>query len=213
MVDLAKQLNNDPKMIQLSQIFVQQPRDSLDGSSVPYCQESPKNQELNGFFQCQFESLDPKTFTGKVPLGQPGTMPQGQSSPMSPAGSCPASPQAPVPDGMQLVAMTQDPGAPLLVSGNSTNNTNSSNGSDNNNNNNSTDNASSNFPFSFANPFDNNSNNSSDSSDSFSASASPSDSPFSFGSPTSSDGSSQTDSASSTSSVSPIASYELEAET
>ncbi|KAI0816990.1 hypothetical protein BC628DRAFT_1342436 [Trametes gibbosa] len=110
MVDLAKQLNNDPDMIKFAQIFAQQPRNTPTGESVQYCQQAPKNVELDGLFQCQFQGAKQDTFVGGVKVGSPGTMPFGQSSPLSPAGSCPANPTGPIPDGQQLSDITQDPG-------------------------------------------------------------------------------------------------------
>lgn len=110
MIDLAKQLNNDPTMIRLTQIFVQQPRNSPTSQAVPYCQQAPKNAELNGLFQCQFQSADEKTFVGGIPVGQNGTIPFGLSAPLSPAGSCAANPSGPITDGSQLVDITQNPG-------------------------------------------------------------------------------------------------------
>ena len=74
-----------------------------DSLSVPYCQQAPKNQELNGLFQCQFQGVNPKTFSKNVAVGQAGTIPFGQNQPLNPAGSCPAHPDGPIPDGQQLV--------------------------------------------------------------------------------------------------------------
>jgi hypothetical protein len=110
MIDLAKKLNNDPKMIALAQVFAQQPRNSPNSLSVNYCQQQPKNAELNGLFQCQFQSVDPQTFTGNVKVGANGTIPLGLNAPLSPAGSCKAHPQGPIADGTQLTSITQDPG-------------------------------------------------------------------------------------------------------
>jgi len=110
MIDLAKSLNNDAKMIQLAQIFAQQPRNSPDSLSVPYCQQAPKNTELNGLFQCQFDGVNPTTFTGNVQVGGAGTIPLGMSSPVNPPKSCPANTQGGVADGTQLVSVTEDPG-------------------------------------------------------------------------------------------------------
>ncbi|KDR71520.1 hypothetical protein GALMADRAFT_253836 [Galerina marginata CBS 339.88] len=104
MIDLAKQLGNDPEMIRLAQIFAQQPRNSPEKSQVPYCQVAPKNAELNGLFHCQFSGSDFTKFggdqTGNVPLGLKA---------LSPAGSCPANPNGPVPDGEQLNTLVQNP--------------------------------------------------------------------------------------------------------
>ncbi|PFH51909.1 hypothetical protein AMATHDRAFT_74604 [Amanita thiersii Skay4041] len=121
MVDLAKQLNNDAQMITLAQIFAQQPRNTPTSQSVPYCQKAPKNQELNGLFQCQFQGANPTVFVGGVQVGGQGTIPFGRNAPVSPPGSCPASPSAAVPDGQQLVDVTQTPRADgsAVTSGNS----------------------------------------------------------------------------------------------
>ena len=43
-------------------------------------------------------------------MGQSGTIPFGMSAPVSPAGSCPANLSGPIPDGSQLVSITQNPG-------------------------------------------------------------------------------------------------------
>ncbi|KAI0351921.1 hypothetical protein OH77DRAFT_1523808 [Trametes cingulata] len=110
MIDLAKQLNNDPDMIKFAQIFAQQPRNTPTSESVPYCQQAPKNAELNGLFQCQFQGAKQDTFVGGVKVGSPGTIPFGFTSPLSPPGSCPANPTGPIPDGQQLSDITQDPG-------------------------------------------------------------------------------------------------------
>lgn len=117
MVDLAKTLNSDPNMIKFAQIFAQQPRNSPNSVSVPYCQQAPKNAELNGLFQCQFDGTSKTTFVGNLAVGAPGTIPFGASSPVNPPGSCPASPNGGVTDGAQLTDTVQDPGN---VGGNST---------------------------------------------------------------------------------------------
>ena len=129
MIDLAKQLKNDPEMITLAQIFRQQPRNTVSAippqlpaislfnafhqpssESVQYCQQPPRNSELSGLFQCQFSGAKTQTFVGGVQVGSPGTIPLGLNSPLSPPGSCPANPNGPVPDGQQLVDITQNPG-------------------------------------------------------------------------------------------------------
>lgn len=110
MIDFAKTLNNNADMIRLAQIFAQQPRNSPTAQSVPYCQSAPRNSELNGLFQCQFQGDNPNTFVGGIPVGQSGTIPFGMNAPVSPAGSCPANPSGPIPDGSQLVSITQNPG-------------------------------------------------------------------------------------------------------
>ncbi|KAF7430810.1 hypothetical protein PC9H_006522 [Pleurotus ostreatus] len=120
MVDLAKSLGNDAEMIRLAQIFAQQPRNTPTSLSVQYCQQAPKNAELNGLFQCQFAGANPTTFVGGVAVGQQGTIPLGLSAPLSPAGSCPANPNGPVPDGQQLADIVQSPGN--VGSGNAGNN-------------------------------------------------------------------------------------------
>lgn len=112
MINLAKQLNNDPTMIKFTQIFAQQPRNTPSSESVQYCQQAPQNSELNGLFQCQFQGANPTTFVGGVKVGAQGTIPFGQKSPLSPPGSCPAHPQGPIADGTQLVDTVQNPGAP-----------------------------------------------------------------------------------------------------
>jgi hypothetical protein len=110
MIDLAKTLKNDPTMIKLTQVFAQQPRNTPSSQSVPYCQQAPKNSELNGLFQCQFQGANPKVFVGGVAVGQAGTLPFGHSTPLSPSGSCPAHTAGPIADGTQLVDLTQNPG-------------------------------------------------------------------------------------------------------
>ncbi|EJD03734.1 uncharacterized protein FOMMEDRAFT_167061 [Fomitiporia mediterranea MF3/22] len=122
MIDLAKQLNNNADMIKFTQIFVQQPRNSPDSFSIPYCQQAPKNSELNGLFQCQFDGTK-DTFTGNLQAGAQGTVPLGLQS-LNPPKSCPANPQGGIADGTQLVDVTQDPGLNNIKggSGNSGNN-------------------------------------------------------------------------------------------
>jgi len=112
MIDLAKTLDNDADTIKLAQIFAQQPRNTPNSQSVPYCQKAPKNAELKGLFQCQFAGADPVTFVGGTKVGGAGTIPFGQNKPLNPAGSCPANPDGPIADGTQLVSITQDSGVP-----------------------------------------------------------------------------------------------------
>jgi len=107
MVNLAKTLNNDPDMIRLAQIFVQQPRNSPDLLSVPYCQKAPKNQELNGFFHCQFTGVNLNKFSGD----QTGNLPLGVSA-VNPPGSCPALATT-VTAGQQLDTLVTSPGKPI----------------------------------------------------------------------------------------------------
>ncbi|KAI0067437.1 hypothetical protein BV25DRAFT_1912070 [Artomyces pyxidatus] len=105
MIDLAKKLDNDPEMIRLAQLFVQQPRNAPDSLQVPYCQTAPKNAELNGLFHCQFASSDFTKFSGD----QTGNLPLGVSA-VTPPGSCPAKTDGPVPDGVQLNTLVTSPG-------------------------------------------------------------------------------------------------------
>ncbi|KLO12496.1 hypothetical protein SCHPADRAFT_890727 [Schizopora paradoxa] len=110
MIDLAKTLKNNPEMIKLTQIFAQQPRNSPNSLSVPYCQTAPKNSELNGLFQCQFDGVDAKTFVGNLAVGASGTIPFGRKTAVNPPKSCPAHTSGGVADGTQLVSLTQNPG-------------------------------------------------------------------------------------------------------
>jgi len=77
---------------------------------VPYCQQKPRNAELNGLFQCQFQGVDPKKFADGSAVGASGTIPLGQNAPLNPPGSCPANPSGPIPDGQQLTDIVQSPG-------------------------------------------------------------------------------------------------------
>lgn len=137
MVDLAKTLKSDPDMIKFAQLFAQQPRNSVrplphhihvhpytyaicacvqpTSLSVPYCQTAPKNAELDGLFQCQFQGTNPTEFVGNVAVGQPGTIPFGMSAPVSPPQSCPAHKQGGIADGTQLTAVTTDPGVGCVL--------------------------------------------------------------------------------------------------
>jgi len=110
MVDFAKKLGNDPDMIRFAQIFAQQPRNTPSSQSVPYCQKAPRNTQLRGLFQCQFAGADKTTFVGGTDVGGPGTVPFGRSVPVNPPGSCLAHPGGPIPDGQQLVDITENPG-------------------------------------------------------------------------------------------------------
>ncbi|KAF7356645.1 hypothetical protein MVEN_00999000 [Mycena venus] len=109
MIQLAQSLNNDAEMIRLTQIFVQQPRNTPNSVSVPYCQKAPTSPLLSGLFQCQFQGASPTTFVGGLSVGAAGTVPFGLKS-LSPLGSCKAHPSGPIADGTQLVDLTQDPG-------------------------------------------------------------------------------------------------------
>ncbi|KAI0085837.1 hypothetical protein BDY19DRAFT_964651 [Irpex rosettiformis] len=123
MIDLAKTLNNDSDMIKFTQIFVQQPRNSPNSVAIPYCQTAPKNNELSGLFQCQFQGSDQTTFVGGLKVGENGTIPFGQSSVLTPAGSCLAHPSGPIADGTQLVDQVDNPGTIDSSSSSSTTNT------------------------------------------------------------------------------------------
>lgn len=120
MVDLAKTLSNNPDMIKFAQIFAQQPRNSPTSQSVLYCQSAPRNSELNGLFQCQFQGDNPTTFVGGIAVGGNGTIPFGMNAPVNPAGSCPANPSGPIADGTQLVDLTQNPGVGGTTASNNT---------------------------------------------------------------------------------------------
>ncbi|KIK09012.1 hypothetical protein K443DRAFT_672054 [Laccaria amethystina LaAM-08-1] len=110
MMDLGKKLNS-AQMITLTQIFTQQPRNTPNSVAVPYCQQAPRNAELSGLFQCQFQGANQKVFVGGVAVGGAGTIPFGLNAPLNPLGSCPANPAGPIADGTQLVDLTQNPGA------------------------------------------------------------------------------------------------------
>ncbi|TFK71327.1 hypothetical protein BDN72DRAFT_462375 [Pluteus cervinus] len=110
MIDLAHSLNNDPDMIRLTQIFAQQPRNTPNSQAVPYCQKAPRNAELKGLFQCQYQGANQVVFVGGASVGQAGTIPFGLNAPVSPPGSCKAHTSGPLADGSQLVAITNDPG-------------------------------------------------------------------------------------------------------
>ncbi|KAI0291651.1 hypothetical protein B0F90DRAFT_1812095 [Multifurca ochricompacta] len=117
MMDLSKKLNS-PDMIKFAQLFDQQPRNTPNSVSVQYCQKAPRNQELDGLFQCQFQGADPVNFTGGVKAGQPGTIPFGQKAILNPAGSCPAHTSGPIADGTQLVDQVTSSGASSSPSSN-----------------------------------------------------------------------------------------------
>ncbi|KAI0342963.1 hypothetical protein BDW22DRAFT_1393621 [Trametopsis cervina] len=108
-LDFAKTLKNGSDLIKFTQIFAQQPRLTPEALSVPYCQSPPRNPELNGIYQCQFQSSKPGTFFGGVSVGSNGTIPLGLTSPVTPPGSCPAYPAGPIPDGSQLVGLVDQP--------------------------------------------------------------------------------------------------------
>ncbi|KAH8979164.1 proline-rich protein [Lactarius hatsudake] len=111
MMDLSKKLNS-PDMIKFAQIFAQQPRNTPNSVSVEYCQKAPRNAELNGLFQCQFQGADPVNFTNGLKAGDAGTIPFGQTAVLNPAGSCPAHTSGPIADGTQLADQVSSPGVP-----------------------------------------------------------------------------------------------------
>jgi len=111
MIDLAHQLKSNAKMISLTQIFMQQPRNSPNSVGMPYCNTAPKNSELLGYFQCQFKGSNLSTFSNGEKAGGTDTLPF-QHTALNPPGSCPANPQGPIADGTQLVDITQNPGPP-----------------------------------------------------------------------------------------------------
>ncbi|KAJ6591633.1 hypothetical protein DFH09DRAFT_1417541 [Mycena vulgaris] len=114
MIQLAQELNNDSEMIRLSQLFAQQPR-----NTCPVLPESSHVPLLSGLFQCQFQGASATTFVGGLSIGAPGTVPFSLTS-LSPPGGCKAHPSGPIPDGTQLVDLTQDPGVGASDSNNGT---------------------------------------------------------------------------------------------
>jgi hypothetical protein len=102
---LSKKLKSQ-EMIALTQIFCQQPRNSPNSVSIPYCQRAPENPELEGLFQCQFIGNNPNVFVNNSDVG---TTPFGMNAPPSPLGSCHAHPQGPIADGSQLTDITNTP--------------------------------------------------------------------------------------------------------
>jgi len=100
-------------MIALSQIFAQQPRNSPNSLSIPYCQKAPRNAELTDLFQCQFQGSKKQDFVGGVKVGDPGTFPFGRDAAVQPLGSCHANLGGPIADGQQLVNIAQTPNAPV----------------------------------------------------------------------------------------------------
>lgn len=79
---------------------------------MPYCQQAPRNAELNGLFQCQFQGTNPTKFVGGLATGAPGTIPFGLKAAVNPPGSCPANPSGPIAAGQQLDDIVQSPGVP-----------------------------------------------------------------------------------------------------
>jgi hypothetical protein len=98
-----------------------------DSLSVLYCENAPRNSELNGLFQCQFSGVNNSIFgslANQVPLEQSqtgaGTIPFGLSSPLTPPGSCPANPGGEIPDGEQLNTIASNPGVGVSSGSNNT---------------------------------------------------------------------------------------------
>lgn len=102
MIDLAKSIDNGVEMIRLAQLFVQQPVPTLDGLPLPYCQEQPRNAELEGLYTCQFEGV----VLNRRTIGYEGLPPNVDS--VSPRGSCPAL-SRPLPNGHLLHVVASDP--------------------------------------------------------------------------------------------------------
>jgi len=115
MINLAHRLGSPQNLITYTQIYVQQPRNSDDNLSIPYCQKAPANAELQGLFQCQFAGSNCTKFAGGLNLGSKGTMPFGFTGPLHPLGGCPAHPGGPIADGAQLTDLTNDPGLKNIV--------------------------------------------------------------------------------------------------
>jgi len=86
MINLAHKLGSPQDLITYTQIYVQQPRNSDDNLSIPYCQKDPANAELQGLFQCQFAGSNCAKFAGGLNLGSKGTMPFGFTGPLHPLG-------------------------------------------------------------------------------------------------------------------------------
>ncbi|KAF8266127.1 hypothetical protein EI94DRAFT_1772192 [Lactarius quietus] len=126
MMDLSKQLKS-ADMSSLPKYFASSRATPYPNSlSVEYCQQAPRNAELNGLFQCQFQGVDPNNFTNSQKAGGPGTIPFGQTAVLNPAGSCPAHTSGPIAAGSQLVDQVSSPGVPSsLGSGSGSNNSTS----------------------------------------------------------------------------------------
>lgn len=134
LIDFAKQQSNSAEMITLAQIFCQQPRNSPNLFSNPYCQVAPKNAELAGLYQCQYEGVNLTSFVGGLTVGKPGTMPFNHTSPLNPLGSCLAHPSGPIAGGTQLNAITTTPfasgGSRIVTGSGSASDSGSGSGSD-----------------------------------------------------------------------------------
>lgn len=74
-----------------------------DSLQVPYCQAAPRNEELTGFFHCQFAASDFTKFSGD----QTGNVPLGLDA-VNPLGSCPANTNGPVPDAEELESLVSN---------------------------------------------------------------------------------------------------------
>lgn len=86
MMSLAKILGSPLELVEYTQLFLQQPRDTSSSLATPYCQKAPKNKELSGFYQCQFESSSKTEFVGGLKVGKCGTIPFGLAKAIAPAG-------------------------------------------------------------------------------------------------------------------------------
>ncbi|KAF8315891.1 hypothetical protein DL93DRAFT_2135498 [Clavulina sp. PMI_390] len=115
MIGLAHNLGTQANMITLTQIFVQQPRDTTGSLSTPYCQRAPASSELQGLYQCQFHTVSHTWFAGGLKIGSKGTIPFGLVNAVNPAGGCPAHQNGPIPDGIQLSDITTNPGLGNVV--------------------------------------------------------------------------------------------------
>lgn len=107
MIDLSKSLEN-LEMVRLAQLFVQQPLPTLHGLPLPYCQEQPRNTELQGLYSCQFEG---SILNLKARVKEHGCLhpaPNVDVHVPSPRGSCPALAR-PLPNGYLLHALTSNP--------------------------------------------------------------------------------------------------------
>jgi len=107
LMTLTKTLGKPTTLFDYTQLFLQQPRDTSSYLATPYCMTAPKNAELKGFYQCQFEGSSTTQFVGGLKVGASGTIPLGLRT--SPAGGCPAHPSGPIADASQLTDITSQP--------------------------------------------------------------------------------------------------------
>jgi len=90
MVDFAKQpgVNNEQALIDNAIAYRKHPRNALNINGVVpstlFCENAPRNPELNGVVNGQLDGVDPGLFgspsTGIVAFGAPGTCPFGQTA-------------------------------------------------------------------------------------------------------------------------------------